>query len=87
MKCSSKKFSLNSVVDNPVISSVCCTNILKTVIGKEKFLATNKFYFSKSAFCHFGELSSNYKSNLTLLSANSFSLEESKIKICNLGKG
>ena len=54
------------------------------IVGKKEKLISGVFSFSHSVFYPFGELSailSNFKS----LSANSFSLEESKI--CRLGKG
>ena len=62
---------------------VCSTSLLKTLLGKEKLLVTSNFSFSNSVFCLKSFLP--FSSNLKLSSANSFSLEESKI--CHLGKG
>ena len=59
---------------------VCSTSLLKTLLEKEKLLATSNFSFSHG-FKNFLPFSSNLK----LSSANSFSLEKSVI--CRLGKG
>ena len=71
----------NPLLNEPWFLGVCCTNPLKTLWEKEKLLITSNFFFSHSVFYPFGEFSLISK----LLSANSFSLEESKI--CHLGKG
>ena len=55
----------------------------ENTVGKETLLVTSNFPFSHSVFCPFKNLPC--LSNLKLSSANSFSLEESKI--CCLGKG
>ena len=56
---------------------VCCTSLLKTLWKKKIFLLTSNFFFSQCflSFQNFPPFSSNSK----LSSANSFSLEESKI--------
>ena len=61
----------------------CSTSLLKTLWENEKLLITTNFSFSHSVFYPLGEFLL-FSSNLELLSANSFSLEESKI--CCLGK-
>ena len=64
---------------------VCSTSLLKT-LWEKKLLVTSNFSFSHSVFYPFGELSLIFvKSETKMSSANSFSLEESKI--CHLGKG
>ena len=74
----------NSFPNKPWFLHVCSTSLLKTLREKEKLLVTGNFSFSHSVFHRFEELSSFFI-NLKLLSANSFSLEESKI--CCLGNG
>ena len=75
---------LNPFSNKPWILRVCCTGLLKTLWEKEKLLVTSNFSFSHSVFYPFWEFSVIFV-NLKLLSAKSFSLEESKI--CRLGKG
>ena len=62
----------------PWFSRVSSTILLKTMWEKEKLLITSNFSFSPNAFYPYGELPA-VSLNLQLLSANSFSLEESKI--------
>ena len=57
---------------------VCSTSLLKTLWEKEKLLVTSNFSFSHSVSYPFGELSAIFII-LKFSSANSFSLEESKI--------
>ena len=70
--------------NNSLFLHVCSTNLLKTLWEKEKLLVTSNFSFSHNIFYPFGK-SSAISSNSRLSSANSFSLEESKL--CHLGKG
>ena len=67
-----------------VFLRVCITSVFKTLLEKEKLVITSNFSFSHSVFYPFGELSITFI-NLKLSSANSFSLEVSKIG--RLGKG
>ena len=60
------------------------TSLLETLWEKEKLLVTSTFSFSHSVFYPFGEFSA-ISLNLKLSSANTLSLEESKI--CCLEKG
>ena len=89
-KITGKKFTkcqfqcINPFPNNPWFLRVCSTSLLKTLWEKEKLLITSNFSFSHSVFYPFEELLP-FLSNLKLLSANSFCLEESKI--CRLGKG
>ena len=62
---------------------VCSTSRLKTLCEREKLLVISNFSFTLSVFYPFGELFA-ISINLKLLSAYSFSLEESKL--CCLGK-
>ena len=77
-------FLFNPFPNKPWNLRVCSTSLLKTLLEKEKLLVTSNFSFSHSVFHPFGELLP-FLSNMKLSSANSFSLEESKI--CCLGKG
>ena len=63
---------------------VCSTNLLKTLWEKAKLHIKSNLSFFHSVFYPFGELSA-FSSTMKLSSANSISLEESKI--CDLGKG
>ena len=63
----------DSFPNKPWFLSVCSASLLKTLREKEKLLETSNFSFSYSVFY----LSPS--SNTKLSSANSFSLEESKI--------
>ena len=69
--------------NKPLFSRVCSTSLVKTLLEKEKLLVTSNFSFShcflpiQRIFCHFHK-------KLKLSSANSFSLEVSKL--CRLGK-
>ena len=69
--------------NKPWFLLVCCASLLKTLWEKEKLLVTSNFSFSHSVFCPIENFLS-FSSNLKLSSANSFSLERSKI--CRLGK-
>ena len=69
--------------NNPCFLCVCRTGLLKTPWKKEKLLVTSNFSFSHSVFYPYREPSATLI-NLKLSSANSFTLEESKI--CRLGK-
>ena len=61
-------------------------SLLKTLWKKEKLLVTSNFSFSHSIFYLFKSKNFQlYSSNLKLLSANSFNLEESKM--CHSEKG
>ena len=64
----------------PLFLGVCSTMLLKTLCEKEKLLVKSNFSFSTL----FDSLPP-FSSKLELSSANSFSLEESKL--CRLGKG
>ena len=57
---------------------VCSTSLLKTLLEKEKLLIMSNFSFSHSVFYPFRDFPS-FSSNSKLSSANSLSLEESKI--------
>ena len=74
-------FLFNPFPNKPCFLRVCCKSLLKTLWEKEKLLVTSNFSFPHSVFYSFRKLSANLK----LLSANSFSLDESKI--CRFGKG
>ena len=82
----------NSVLDwvspfpnKPWFLCVCSTSLLKTLWEKEQLLIMSNFSFSHSVF-HLGlENTLPFSSNLKLSTANSFSLEGSKI--CRFGKG
>ena len=71
--------------NKPWFLHVCNTSLLKKMPEKEKLLVTSNFSISQcvlliwGTFCHFHQIWN------CCLSANSFSLEESKI--CHLGKG
>ena len=60
-----------------LVLCVCSTSLLKTLWEKKKLLITSNFSFSHRVFFSFRELFPPLSSNLKLLSANSFSLEES----------
>ena len=64
---------------------VCSTSLLKTLRAKDKLLLTSNFSFSHIVFYPFWRAFWQFTWNLKLSSANSLSLEESKI--CRLGKG
>ena len=76
-------FIFNPFPNKPLFLCVCSRGLLKTLWQKEKLLVTSNFSFSHSVFYSFGELSVVFI-KYEMLSANSFSLEESKI--CH-GKG
>ena len=73
----------NPFPNKPWFLSASGRSLLKTLWEKEKLLVTSNFSFSHRVFYLFGKLP--FSSNLILLPANCFSLEESKI--CCLGKG
>ena len=78
------RVSLNPFPYNPWFLRVCSTALLKTPWEKEKLLVTSNFSSSHSVFYPFEE-PSGILLKFKFSSANSFSLEESKI--CRLGKG
>ena len=67
---------VNPFPNKPMFLSVYSISLSKTLWEKKKLLFTTNFSFSSSAFYQFGELSAIFTS---LLSASSFSLEESKM--------
>ena len=69
--------------NKPLILHVCSASLLKTLCEKEKLLVTSNFSFSQY-FLPFQRTFHRFLSNSKLSSANSFSLEESKI--CRLGR-
>ena len=71
----------NPFGDKLLFLCVCSVSLFKILSEEEKLLVTSNFSFSHRVFYYFLPFSSN----LELSSANSFSLEESKI--CRLGKG
>ena len=75
---------VNPFPDKPWSLRFCSTSLLKKTTENEKLLVTSNFSFSHSVFTLL-ENFLPFLSNLKLLSANSFILEESKI--CRLGKG
>ena len=75
---------LNPFPNKPWFLRFCSTSLLKTLWEKEKLLLTSNFSFSHTVFYSFKTFLP-FSSNLKLLSANSFSLEESII--CHLVKG
>ena len=77
---------LNLCPNKPWFLHVCSRSLLKTLWEKEKLLVMSNFFYSHSVF--YPNPFKNFLpflSNLKLSSAESFSLEESKI--CRLGKG
>ena len=70
--------------NKPLFLRVYSTSLWKTLWEKEKLLVVSNFSFSHSVFTCL-ENSLPFSSNLKLSSANSSSLEESKI--CHFGKG
>ena len=76
---------LNPFLNKPSFLRVCSTSLLKTLWELDKLLVTSNFYPFPRVFSTLLENFLPYLSNLKLMSANSFSLEESKI--CCLGKG
>ena len=83
-KWAPQKWSFNPFPNKPWSLCVCNASLLKTMSEKKKMLVTSNFFFSHSLFYPIRELSVVFI-KFKLLSANSFSLEESKI--CRLGKG
>ena len=75
---------INPFLNKPWFLRVCSTSLLKTQWEKEKLLVMSNFSFPPVFSSHL-ENFLPFLSNLKLLSADSFSLEESKI--CRLGKG
>ena len=75
---------VNPFPNKPWFLRVCSTCLLKTLWEKEKLLVTSNFSFPTVFSTHL-ENFLPFSSKLELSSANSFSLEESKI--CRLGKG
>ena len=74
---------LNSFPKKPWFLRVCSTILLKTLWEKKKLLVMSNFSFSHSVFYPLQELLFPFLSKLKMLSANCFSLEESKI--CRMG--
>ena len=70
---------VNPFANKPWFLRVCFTRLLKTLCKKEKLLVTSNFSFSLSIFYPFMITFCHFHYNLELLSANSFSLEASKI--------
>ena len=77
-------FSIIPFPNKPWFLRVCSTSLFKTLLQKEKLPATSNFSLSYSVSTCFDSLLP-FSSSLKLSSANSFSLERSKI--CRLGKG
>ena len=75
---------INSFSNKTLFLRVCCTSPLKTLQEKEKLLVMGNFSFYYSVFYLLNNFLP-FSSTLKFSSANSFSLEESKI--CHLGKG
>ena len=76
---------LDPFPQKPSFLRVCCRNLFKTLLKKEKLLVTSKFSFSHTVFYFLEELSAIFiKSRVVVCIANSFSLEVSKI--CQNGK-
>ena len=71
--------SFNIFPNKPFFKHVCTRSLLKTPWEKEKLLVTSTVFFTHL------ENFPPFSSKLKLLSAKSFSFEESKI--CHLGKG
>ena len=67
---------------SPSFYVVCSRNLLETLWGKEEIACDKLFLLFPQCF---RKIFDHFSSNLKLWSANSFSLEESKI--CRLGKG
>ena len=75
---------INPFPNKPWFLRVCSIRLLKTLWEKEKLLVTRNFSFSQ-CFLPIWSTFLPFSSNLKLSSANSFSLEGSRI--CHLGKG
>ena len=75
-------WSFNPFLNKPLFLRVCYKSLLKTLWEKEKSLAISPF---PTVFSTLFENFQPFSFNLKLFSANSFSLEESKI--CCLEKG
>ena len=80
-----KKVTFNPFPNKPWFIRVCHTSLLKTLWEKEKLLKKRAISPFPTVFSTLSERSRPFSSNLKLSSANSFSLEGSKI--CRLGKG
>ena len=78
------KDNFKPLPNKPWSLRVCHTSLLKTLWEKEKLLVTSNLSFPTVFSTCLKSFLSN-STNLKLLSANSLSLEESKI--CRLGKG
>ena len=57
----------------------CRRSLLKTLLENEKLLVMSNWFFPHSVFYPFGELTAIFLSHSKLSSANSFSLEMSKV--------
>ena len=77
-------YTFNPFLHNDTFWCPWETSLLKTLWEKEKLLVTSNFSFSDSVFYPLDNFLP-FSSNLKLSSANSFSLEESKI--CHLVMG
>ena len=75
------KWCFNPFPNKPWFLRVCSTSLLRTLREKEKSLVMSDFSFSHSVFTCLENFLA-FSSNLKLLSANPFSLEESEI--CHL---
>ena len=84
VKSLQKKPIFYAFTKQALVLNVCNTSLLKTRWEKEKLLIMSNFSFSLSISFHLDHFL-QFTSNLKLLSADSFSLEESKI--CHLRKG
>ena len=81
--CTFLKVLFNPLPNKPWFLCVCSTSLWKTLWEKEQLLVTSTCSCSHSVFYRLEKFLPN-SLNSTLLSANSFSLEETKI--CRLGK-
>ena len=82
--CSGKRV-LNPFPNKPCFLRVCSTSLLKNNVGKEELARNEQFFLFPQCFQSRLDNFLLLSSKLKLSSANSFSLEESKI--CFLGKG
>ena len=75
---------INSFPNKPWFLHVCCTKSFENTVGKGEIARNEQFLFFPQCFLPFFENFMPFSSNMKLTSANSFSLEESKI--CRLIK-
>ena len=76
--------SVNPFPNKPWFIPVCSTSLLKTLWEKEKLPRNEQFLLFPHSVLYLFEELLPFSTNLKLSSANSFSLEESKI--CHLEK-